>query len=63
MPTGWTEEPAHLLPRHVPLQRTQYRGGGMEPLPAADADVAMMAKYNNGEITKEECDQNLSHKY
>ena len=28
-----------------------------------DADVALMAKYNNGEITKEKCDQNLSHKY
>ena len=26
-------------------------------------DVALMAKYNNGEITKEECDRALSHKY
>ena len=27
------------------------------------ADAALMAKYNNGEITKEECDRALSHKY
>ena len=27
------------------------------------SDAALMAKYNNGEITKEECDQALSHKY
>ena len=27
------------------------------------ADAALMAKYNNGESTKEECDQSLSHKY
>ena len=26
-------------------------------------DVALMAKYNNGEITKEECDSALSCKY
>ena len=29
----------------------------------SSADAALMAKYNNGEITKEECDQALSHKY
>jgi len=27
------------------------------------ADVELMAKYNNGEITREECDANLSRKY
>ena len=27
------------------------------------SDAALMAKYNNGEITKEECDQALSRKY
>ena len=27
------------------------------------ADAAVMAKYNNGEITREECDKALSHKY
>ncbi len=27
------------------------------------SDAALMARYNNGEITKEECDQALSHKY
>ena len=27
------------------------------------ADAALMAKYNNGEITREECDRALSHKY
>ena len=27
------------------------------------ADAALMAKYNSGEITKEECDQALSRKY
>jgi Na+/melibiose symporter-like transporter len=26
-------------------------------------DAALMAKYNNGEITREECDRALSHKY
>ena len=27
------------------------------------ADAALIAKYNNGEITKEKCDRALSHKY
>ena len=27
------------------------------------SDAALMAKYNNGEITREECDQALSRKY
>ncbi|MBO5976556.1 MAG: MFS transporter [Oscillospiraceae bacterium] len=29
----------------------------------SSADAALMAKYNNGEITKEECDRALSRKY
>ena len=29
----------------------------------SSSDAALMAKYNNGEITKEECDQALSRKY
>ena len=28
-----------------------------------DRDVEIMIKYNNGEITREECDSQLSKKY